>query len=157
MTKEELYNELQNVEGCLKMADSQISELRKKKNDIMNDFLSLLPFQEGDKVKDKDGNIFIIERLKEAISLGMNEIKVYFLIRKIKKNGEPYQYANEAWGIDYFSLEKVERLTMPETAGKITLGECLDGLLKCDKEFNAKFSQLVSETEQKFRKELDEL
>lgn len=47
----------------------------------MNDFLSLLPFQEGDKVKDKDGNIFIIE---------------------------PYQYANEAWGIDYFSLEKAE-------------------------------------------------
>lgn len=36
-----------------------------------------------------------------------NEIKVHFLIRKIKKNGEPYQYANEAWGIDYFSLEKV--------------------------------------------------
>ena len=106
MTKEELYNELQNVEGCLKMADSQISELRKMKNDIMNDFLSLLPFQEGDKVKDKDGNIFIIERLKEAISLGKNEIKVRFLIRKIKKNGEPYQYANEAWGIDYFSLEK---------------------------------------------------
>ena len=108
MTKEELYNELQNVEGCLKMADSQISELRKKKNDIMNDFLSLLPFQEGDKVKDKDGNIFIIERLEEAISLGKNEFKVRFLIRKIKKNGEPYQYANEAWGIDYFSLEKVE-------------------------------------------------
>ena len=108
MTKEELYNELQNVEGCFNMADSQISELRKKKNDIMNDFLSLLPFQEGDKVKDKDGKIFIIERLKEAISLGKNEIKVRFLIRKIKKNGEPYQYANEAWGIDYFSLEKVE-------------------------------------------------
>lgn len=39
MTEIELYNELQNVEGCLKMADSQISELRKKKNDIMNDFL----------------------------------------------------------------------------------------------------------------------
>ena len=107
MTKEELYNELHNVEGCLKMADSQISELRKMKNDIMNDFLSLLPFQEGDKVKDKNGDIFIIERLKEAISLGKNEIKVRFLIRKIKKNGEPYQYANEAWGIDYFSLEKV--------------------------------------------------
>ena len=28
-------------------------------------------------------------------------------LEKIKKNGEPYQYANEAWGIDYFSLEKV--------------------------------------------------
>ena len=107
MTEIELYNKLQNVEGRLKMADSQILELRKKKNDIMNDFLSLLPFQKGDKVKDKDGHIFIIERLKDAISLGKNEINVHFLIRKIKKNGEPYQYANEAWGIDYFSLEKV--------------------------------------------------
>lgn len=107
MTEIELYNELQNVEGCLKILDSQISELRKKKNDIMNDFLSLLPFQEGDKVKDKDGNIFIIERLKDAISLCKNEIKVHFLIRRIKKNGEPYCYANEACGIDYFSLKKV--------------------------------------------------
>ena len=107
MTEIELYNELQNVEGSLKILDSQISELRKKKNDIMNDFLSLLPFQEGDKVKDKDGNIFIIEHLKEAISLGKNEIKVYFLIRKIKKNGEPYKDVNQAYGIDYFSLEKV--------------------------------------------------
>ena len=50
MTNIELYNELQNVEGCLKMADSQILEIRKKKNDIMNDFLSQLPFQKGDKV-----------------------------------------------------------------------------------------------------------
>ncbi len=89
------------------MADSQISELRKKKNDIMNDFLSLLPFQEGDKVKDKDGNIFIIERLKDAMSLRQEGIKVHFLIRKIKKNREPYKYTNEAYGIDYFSLEKV--------------------------------------------------
>ena len=30
MTEIELYNELQNVEGRLKMMDSQISELRKK-------------------------------------------------------------------------------------------------------------------------------
>ena len=107
MTKIELYNELHNIEGCLKMADSQILEIRKKKNDIMNDFLSLLPFHKGDKVKDKNGNIFIIERLKDAISLGNNEIKVHFLIRKIKKNGEPYQYAKQACGIDYFSLVKV--------------------------------------------------
>lgn len=107
MTEIELYNELQNTESCLKLVDSQISELRKKKNDIMNDFLSLLPFQKGDKVKDKDGNIFIIEHLKDAISLGKNEIKVRFLIRRIKKNGEPYQCPNEAWGINYFSLEKV--------------------------------------------------
>lgn len=107
MTEIELYNELLNVEGCLKMADSQISEIRKKKNDIMNDFLSQLPFQKGDKVKDKDGNIFIIEHLKDAYSLGKNEIKVCFLIRKIKKNGEPYKDVNRAWGVDYFSLEKV--------------------------------------------------
>ena len=108
MIEIELYNELLYTEGCLKILDSKISELRKKKNDIMNDFLSLLPFQQGDKVKDKDGTIFIIEHLKDAISLGKNEIKVYFLIRKIKKNGEPYQCPNEAWGINYFSLEKVE-------------------------------------------------
>ena len=107
MTEIELYNELQNIEGCLKMADSQILEIRKKKNDIMNDFLSLLPFQKGDKVKDKNGNVFFIERLKDAVSLGKNEIKVHFLIRKIKKNGEPYKDVNEAWGIDYFSLKKV--------------------------------------------------
>lgn len=107
MSEIELYNELLNVEGCLKMADSQISELHKMKNDIMNDFLSQLPFQKGDKVKDKNGNIFIIEHLKNAFSLGKNEIKVHFLIRKIKKNGEPYKDVNQAWGVDYFSLEKV--------------------------------------------------
>ena len=107
MTEIELYNELQNVEGCLKIADSQITEICKKKNKIMNDFLSLLPFQKGDKVKDKNGNIFFIERLKDAMSLCKNEIKVHFLIRKIKKNGEPYKDVNQAWGIDYFSLEKV--------------------------------------------------
>ena len=49
MSKIELYNELQNVEGCLKLADSQISEIRKQKNDIVNDFLSLLPFQQGER------------------------------------------------------------------------------------------------------------
>lgn len=107
MTEIELYNELQNVEGCLKIADSQITEIRKKKNKIMNDFLSLLPFQVGDKVKDKNGNIFIIERLKGAMSLGKNKINVHFLIRKIKKNGKPYKDVNESWGINYFSLEKV--------------------------------------------------
>ena len=107
MTEMELYNKLQKTESCLKTLDSQILELRRKKADIMNDFLSLLPFQEGDKVQDKDGNIFIIERLKDAKSLCKNIIKVHFSIRKIKKNGEPYYYANEAWGIDYFSLEKV--------------------------------------------------
>ncbi len=54
-------------------------------------------------------------------------------------------------------IPKVARLTMSETTSKGTLGECLYGLLKCDTEFNAKFLQLVSETEQRFRKEFDEL
>lgn len=54
-------------------------------------------------------------------------------------------------------IPKAARLKMPETANKETLGECLYGLLKCDKEFNTKFSQLVSETEQRFQKEFDEL
>lgn len=45
--------------------------------------------------------------LKVSIIFGKNEIKVHFFIRKIKKNGEPYKDVNQAWGIDYFSLEKV--------------------------------------------------
>lgn len=44
---------------------------------------------------------------KDAMFLGKNKINVHFLIRKIKKNGEPYKDVNESWGIDYFSLEKV--------------------------------------------------
>ena len=59
--------------------------------------------------------------------------------------------------LDNNLIPKVEKLTMPETVGKETLGECLYGLLKCDKEFNAKFLQLASETKQIFRKEFDEL
>lgn len=54
-------------------------------------------------------------------------------------------------------IPKAARLTMPDTTTKATLGECLYSLFKCDKEFNAKFSQLVSETEQRFQKEFDEL
>lgn len=54
-------------------------------------------------------------------------------------------------------IPKAASLTMPDTTTKTTLGECLYSLLKCDKEFNAKFSQLVSETKQRFQKEFDEL
>ena len=61
----------------------------------------------GEGYLDKNGNIFFIGRLEDAYSLGKNKIKVHFLIRKIKKNGEPYKDVNEAWGVDYFSLEKV--------------------------------------------------
>lgn len=82
MTEIELYNKLQNVEGRLKILDSQISELHKKKNDIMNDFLSLLPFQKGDKVKDKNGNIFLIERLNMPTILARMESMFIFLSEK---------------------------------------------------------------------------
>lgn len=105
MTEIELYNELQNVEGCLKMADSQILELRQKKDDIMGDFLSLLPFQKGDKVKDKNGNIFFIERLKDAISLSKNGIKVHFLIRKIKKKRRTLQRRKRSMGIGAHTVD----------------------------------------------------
>lgn len=54
-------------------------------------------------------------------------------------------------------IPRAESLTSPETASKATLGECLYVLLNCDKEFNAKFSQLVSETKQRLQKEFDEL
>ena len=54
-------------------------------------------------------------------------------------------------------LPTAVRQTISEHTSKGTIGECLYGLLKYDKEFNAKFSQLVSETEQRFRKEFDEL
>ena len=102
-----LIKELHIVEEKSKALDLQISELRNKKHDEMNEFLNHLPFQEGDKVKDKIGNIFLIEQLKEAFFIGKEEIKVKMIIRKIKKDGKPYSYPNEAWGIDYFSLEKV--------------------------------------------------
>ena len=42
MSKIELYNELQNVEGRLKMMDSQISELRKKKNYIITNNIKIM-------------------------------------------------------------------------------------------------------------------
>ena len=42
MTEIELYNKLQNVEGRLKMMDSQISELRKKKNDIITNNIKIM-------------------------------------------------------------------------------------------------------------------
>lgn len=37
------------------------------------------------------------------------------------------------------------------------VGEHLNGLSKCDKEFNSKFTQLLKETKQRLQKEFDEL
>lgn len=38
-----------------------------------------------------------------------------------------------------------------------TIGEYLNSLSKCDKEFNSKYTQLLKETKQRFQKEFDEL
>lgn len=37
------------------------------------------------------------------------------------------------------------------------VGECLNALMKGDKEFDTKFMQLVNETKQRLQKEFDEL
>lgn len=104
---EKLVKDLENIEEESRILDLRIAELKARKRGMMNAFLSTLPFQEGDKVKDAKGNVFIIGQLKDAFFIGRGEIKVRMTIRKIKKNGEPYQCAQEAWGVDYFSLSKV--------------------------------------------------
>ena len=38
-----------------------------------------------------------------------------------------------------------------------SIGGYLNGLSKCDKEFNSKFTQLLKETKQRLQKEFDEL
>lgn len=38
-----------------------------------------------------------------------------------------------------------------------SIGEYLNSLSKCDKEFNSKYTQLLKETKQRFQKEFDEL
>ena len=52
----------------------------------MNDFLSLLPFQEGDKVKDRNGSKFVIENVDsrgfvEVYDEGTCSFKEVFEIR----------------------------------------------------------------------------
>lgn len=54
-------------------------------------------------------------------------------------------------------IPRAETLIIQEAVDNETLGECLYGLIKYDKEFDAKFLQLVSETKQRFQKEFDEL
>ncbi len=54
-------------------------------------------------------------------------------------------------------LPKVNKLLDIHGYSDGLIGETLKYLLDIDEDFSNKFSQLVSETEQKFRKELDEL
>lgn len=72
----------------------------------MLDYLSTLPFQKGDKVKAKSGDV--IECLQNAFQLPLLEsgIKVQFSFRRIKKNGEISKRVQQGYGIDYFNLKK---------------------------------------------------
>ena len=54
-------------------------------------------------------------------------------------------------------IPKVDNLLHSQSYDDESIGEYLNGLSKCDKEFNSKFTQLLKETKQKLQKEFDEL
>ena len=54
-------------------------------------------------------------------------------------------------------IPKVDKLLHSQSYDDESIGEYLNGLSKCDKEFNSKFKQLLSETKQKYQKEFDEI
>ena len=50
-----------------------------------------------------------------------------------------------------------ELLAMSTKSMRSSLADAIWGLSECDKEFKAKFKQLLDETKQRFQKEFDEL
>ena len=54
-------------------------------------------------------------------------------------------------------IPKVDALLHSQSYDDGSIGEYLNGLSKCDKEFNSKFTQLLKETKQRLQKEFDEL
>ena len=54
-------------------------------------------------------------------------------------------------------IPKVDNLLHSQSYDDESIGEYLNGLSKCDKEFNSKFTQLLKETKQRLQKEFDEL
>ena len=54
-------------------------------------------------------------------------------------------------------LPKVDALLCSHRHVNERIGEYLNGLSKCDKEFNSKFTQLLKETKQRLQKEFDEI
>ena len=54
-------------------------------------------------------------------------------------------------------LPKVDALLCSHKHANERVEEYLNGLSKCDKEFNSKFTQLLKETKQRLQKEFDEL
>ena len=54
-------------------------------------------------------------------------------------------------------IPKVDALLYSQSYDDGSIGEYLNGLSKCDKEFNSKFTQLLKETKRRLQKEFDEL
>ena len=54
-------------------------------------------------------------------------------------------------------LPKVNALLCSHRHTNESVGEYLNGLSKCDKEFDSKFTQLLKETKHRLQKEFDEI
>ena len=54
-------------------------------------------------------------------------------------------------------IPKVDALLHSQSHDDGSIGEYLNDLQKCDKEFSSKFTQLLKETKQRFQKEFDEI
>lgn len=54
-------------------------------------------------------------------------------------------------------IPKVDALLCSHRHTNECIGKYLDDLLKCDEEFNSKFTQILKETKQRFQKEFGEL
>lgn len=102
---EELNKEFEKV----KEVDDEIKSLETTRKLLVDNFLKKLPFQSGDKVVNKDGVKFIIDRLKDATSV-YGGIYIGFTVFKIKNDGKPYSNPVNGWSCvgDYFSLKKID-------------------------------------------------
>lgn len=109
MDNKDYLDKLIDLQKVVKRIDYQISELASKQRRYVLDYLSTLPFQKGDIVKTKSGDVIVIECLQNAFPLPLLEsgIKVQFSFRRIKKNGEISKRVQQGYGMDYFSLKKV--------------------------------------------------
>lgn len=80
MDNKDYLDKVIDLQKVVKRIDYQISELASEKRRYMLDYLSTLPFQRGDIVKTKSGDVIVIECLQNAFPLPLLEsgIKVQF-------------------------------------------------------------------------------
>ena len=109
MDNKDYLDKLIDLQKVVKRIDYQISELKSEKRRYVSDYLSTIPFQKGDKVKTKNGDVIVIECLQNVFSLSLLEsgMKIQFSFRRIKKNGEISKRVQQGYGIDYFNFKKV--------------------------------------------------